>query len=426
MSKSAFTGTSLQATSEVQPRVRESVAAATVRGFVCMIAYTNYAVDARVQREAETLAAAGYRVLCLATKNSATAAHFTQQGVEVRELGVLKYRGKSRLAYIGSYLRFLFVSSAACLRLLIRGELDVIHVHNLPDFLAFAGLVPRVCKSKVVLDVHDSVPEMFATKFSDAPLLWKLLCLEERVSALVAHKVICVNAPQRDVLVARGISKAKTFISMNVPDPKIFAPVAIAGRKDGKASGGIFNLVYHGTMVERLGIDLLIRAVALLTDRIPGVRLNLWGGGDDLPAFQTLAVDLGVDDRVLFSPKGFPLQELPRHLMSMDVGVVGNRRTTAGDLMLPVKLMEYVSLGIPTVVPRLRAIEHYFSGDMVSYYSPDDVQSLADAIHRLYSEPERRRCQAELAAQFLEEYGWQRQGIELVTFYRDLLEDRTP
>ena len=59
--------------------------------------------------------------------------------------------------------------------------------------------------------------------------------------------------------------------------------------------------------------------------------------------------------------------------------------------MLPVKLLEYVSLGIPAVVPRLKTIEHYFSDDMVAYYEPEDVESLADAIYRLYREPERRR-----------------------------------
>ena len=401
----------------MRPRVSGSIDAGTATRFVCMIAYTNYAVDARVRREAETLAAAGYSVRCLTTKNSATARHFTLEGVEVRELGVQKYRGKSRLAYVGSYVRFLLVTTAVCLRLLLKRQLDVVHVHNLPDFLVFAGLVPRLCGAKVVLDVHDSVPETFATKFSDASALWKALCLEERISAFVAHRVICVNAPQRDVLVARGIPMSKTFVSMNVPDQKIFRPVAVGE----KAGGANFNLVYHGTMAERLGVDLVIRAVAHLTDRMPGVRLHLWGGGDDLPAFQRLTASLGIEDRVSFKPEGFPLHDLPRHLVAMDLGVVGNRRTTAGDLMLPVKLMEYVSLGIPAVVPRLRTIEHYFSDDMVGYYTPEDVPSLADAIYRLYADPEHRRRQTERSSRFLTEYGWERQGVELVTFYRDLL-----
>ena len=104
------------------------------------------------------------------------------------------------------------------MRLLARGQLDVVHVHNIPDFLVLAGLVPRLAGCKVVLDVHDSVPETFAAKFSKgARSSGKLFCLEERLSAALAHSVICVNHPQRDVLVGRGIPDAKTFISMNVP-----------------------------------------------------------------------------------------------------------------------------------------------------------------------------------------------------------------
>jgi len=388
---------------------------------VCMIAYTDYAIDARVRREAETLAAQGFHVRCLTTRNGGERARFVLNGVEVRELGVQKYRGKSTLAYVSSYLRFLFVSSAACLRLLVRGELDVVHVHNLPDFLVFAGFLPRLAGCKVVLDIHDSVPETFATKFSGRSAIQKALCLEEWVSACVAHKVICVNHPQRDALVARGIPASKTFISMNVPDPSIFKQPIV--RELPPPPGELFNLVYHGTMVERLGVDLIIQAVSRLRERIPSARLHLWGHGDDLASFQRLASELRIDDRVFFNPKGFALQELPRHLASMNLGIVGNRRNVATDLMLPVKLMEYVSQGIPAVVPRLKTIEHYFSDAMVTYYEPEDVQSLTDAIYRLYCEPERRSTQAERAGAFLSKYGWERQGAEFVSLYHQLLEN---
>ncbi len=390
-----------------------------MKRYVCMIAYTDYAGDARVRREAETLASNAFNVVCLTTKNGGQPTRFALDGVEVRELQVAKYRGKSTVAYLLSYLRFLFAASTSCLGLLISGKLDVVHVHNLPDFLVFAGLLPRLAGRKVVLDIHDSVPETFAAKFSKTPLVHRLLCLEERMSAAIAHKVICVNHPQRATLVARGIPDAKTFVSMNVPDPRIFGSHSTNGHV---ADPARLNLVYHGTMAERLGVDLLIRAVAQLRDRVPTARLHLWGHGDDLASFQRLAQQLGVDDNVIFNAKGFPLKELPDQLSSMDVGVVGNRRSAAGDLMLPVKLLEYVSLGIPTVVPRLRTIQHYFSEEMVAFYEPENVQSLSDAILRMHCDPELRRAQAERARTFLADHGWHRQGAELVTMYQQLLE----
>jgi glycosyltransferase involved in cell wall biosynthesis len=389
------------------------------KGFVCMIAYTDYTYDGRVRREAEALAADGFDVSCLTSMNGAGPRQFTMDGVKVRELKVPKYQGKSVIGYLGSYLRFLMASSIECIQLLLKRQLDVVHVHNLPDFLVIAGILPRLAGRKVVLDIHDSMPETFATKFPKRALAARIIRLQERLSAWVAHRVICVNQPQRETLVGRGIPFSKTFICMNVPDPKIFGGF-VAERRPA-AAGPLFNIVYHGTMAERLGVDLIIRAVAQLRKRNPHVRLHLWGTGDDFPRFHHLVKELGVVDTVLFNRNGFPLQELPQHLRSMDLGVVGNRRSVATDLMLPVKLMEYVSLGIPAVVPRLRTIEHYFSPDMVAFYEPENVEALAAAIERLICKPGLRASQAGQAGEFLRRHGWEQGRAELVTFYRTLV-----
>jgi len=376
--------------------------------------------DARIRREAETLVACGFRVSCLKLRNGSTRQHHVLNGVEVRELSVPKYQGKSRAAYIRSYVRFLLEASVECVRRLSRGELDVVHIHNLPDFLVGVGLIPRLFGRKVVLDVHDSVPETFATKFSSASMIWRLLCLEEQLSARMAHRVICVNHPQRDTLVARGLAKDKTFVSMNVPDPAIFRRQAPVRRP--LNANETFDIVYHGTMAHRLGVDLAIRAIARVRRDVPNARLHLWGRGDDLAEFQKLAADMQVSDIVEFQPRGYPLQELPARLGRMHLGVIGNRQTVAGDLMLPVKLMEYVALGIPVVAPRLRTIEHYFTREMVSFYEPESVQSLADAICRLSIDADARYSQAVAASRFLDEYGWERQGGQLVGLYQQLLE----
>jgi glycosyltransferase involved in cell wall biosynthesis len=154
------------------------------------------------------------------------------------------------------------------------------------------------------------------------------------------------------------------------------------------------------------------------------LRLHLWGHGDDLPAFQALTRELNMEERILFTPRGYPLETIPTHLQTMDIGVIGNRRSMAGDLMLPVKMLEYVSVGIPVVAPRLKTIQHYFTEEMVTFYEPEDVESLADAIVALSTEPGRRVRQSAAAGESLQRYGWERQGKELVTMYQDLIERR--
>src|SRR5229473_1376770 len=79
---------------------------------VCMVAYSDYVFDARIRREAETLASNGFHVTCLKLRNGSKRERYVLNGVEVRELSVPKYQGKSRAAYLQSYFHFLVKASA--------------------------------------------------------------------------------------------------------------------------------------------------------------------------------------------------------------------------------------------------------------------------------------------------------------------------
>src|SRR5437870_5165071 len=125
---------------------------------VCMIAYTNYQFDGRVRLEAESLVNWGYQVFFLVPKSEAIARTYTLASITVRELNIHKYRGKSRFRYILSYLAFLAVAFLACTRLFLQSRIRVVHVHNMPDLLVFAAILPRLFGCKVVLDLHDTVP----------------------------------------------------------------------------------------------------------------------------------------------------------------------------------------------------------------------------------------------------------------------------
>jgi glycosyltransferase involved in cell wall biosynthesis len=382
---------------------------------ICMVAYTEYDFDARVRREAEMLVDAGYTVICLTPQNSPQQCRV--RGVLVRGLNEKKYTGKSNLRYMISYLRFLSKSFLECCRLLVRSQLHAVHVHNMPNFLVYAGLIPWIFGKKIILDLHDNVPETYKSKFpASKKLLFRFLCFEERLACLLAHTVICVNHPQRDLLVNRGLPIEKTLVSMNVPDFKLFN-----GNLKREESSDTFNIVSHGTMAIRLGVDRIIEAAVILRDRIPGVRVHLWGVGDDTEFFMQLTRSLDLEEVVSFKPKGVPLPELPRKLLKMNIGVLGNTKRDAVRLALPVKLLEYVALGIPVVAPRLEPIEHYFSDEMVTYYEPDDVSSLANGVFRLYQDRQRGKVQAQKALAFLNKYGWEKQHKGLLNLYQDVL-----
>ena len=50
-----------------------------------------------------------------------------------------------------------------------REPYDLIHVHSVPDFEVFAALWPKLRGSKIILDIHDIIPEFYASKFGIGP-----------------------------------------------------------------------------------------------------------------------------------------------------------------------------------------------------------------------------------------------------------------
>ena len=390
---------------------------------ICMIAYTDYANDARVRREAETLADdPQYVVSVLSLKQNHHPSSYQLNGVHVKELNLSKYQGKSFARYLLSYFDFLLLAFVEITRRLFHKLLDVVHVHNMPNFILFSAVLPLLFGKKIVLDVHDTMIETYMAKFMDRckpGIMRKLLGFEESVCCSMAHRIICVNDVQRDVMVARGIPKNKTIISMNLPDPRMFSTQSRKSlqRHDNEVS----KLVYHGTISKRLSIDLAIKAIARLNQKgcSPRLEFHIVGEGDDMEEFERLSHQLGVDELVFFRGKK-PLDEIVPLLEEMDLGIITNERNAATELMLPVKMMECIAMGIPVIVPRLRAIEHYFSDEMVTYFEPGSLESLSEAIQFLVATPERKREKVARAQCFLDRCGWDKQKSTLLDMYKKL------
>ncbi len=383
-----------------------------------MVVYAYYLDDNRVQREAETIAAKdGYSVSVFSLRSLEANSTYRFNGVNVHELNVRKYRGKSFVNYIRSYIWFTLVALFACTGMLLRRSVDIVHIHNMPNFLIFSAIVPKLFGKTVILDVHDTMIETYAAKFNKnyfKPLIG-ILRIEEKVSCALANKIICVNDVQKREMVKRGQSESKITISMNVPDP-----AKITGKAKVEKSGvEKFSLVYHGTIAKRLGLDLTIKAVAMLVDKIPGLNFQVFGDGDDLDEFMELARRLRVEKYIHFN-KRLPLTELTSLLKNMDLGIISNRKNIATELMLPVKMLEYMAIKVPVVAPELEAIEYYFNDKMVYFFVPDEVESLAAAIEKLYKDKDLREKQAQEAILFFDKFGWDKHKQNLIGLYDSL------
>jgi glycosyltransferase involved in cell wall biosynthesis len=156
-----------------------------------------------------------------------------------------------------------------------------------------------------------------------------------------------------------------------------------------------------------------VRAFAKAAEFCPGARLEIFGDGDAGNDLEAQIMTSGVKDKIYFSKKLFSVDSIAQMIQGASVGLVPNRRDAATDYMLPVKLLEYVHLGIPVIAPRLLAIQYYFGEDQVAFYEPGDVDELAGSICRLYADPGKRAELARKSAEFAKRFHWDRLKEEL-------------
>lgn len=374
-----------------------------------MITYSYYSFDARVQREAEALATRGDRVDVISLKEG-DQKQSNINGVDVLFVPIRGYhcaRTKSKIKYITNYLLFFLLVFIRVASLHIRKRYDIIHVNTVPDFIVFTALIPKLLGAKVILDFHDLMPEMYMSKFglSKNHLFIKALKWQERIGGWFADALIAVNKVHLEALVNHRNPRRKFSIVMNTADEKMFH--RLSNRK--QVSKDRFKIIYHGTLVRRYGVDIAIKSINIVKEKIPNIRFEIYGDGEALDDLLRLTDDLSLNRYVYFSKQFVLMKELVKLILDADVAVVPNRDDCFTQYILPLKLLEYVAMEIPVISSRTRTIQAYFDDSMVRFFNPGDETDLADAILDFYRHPDRRKRFALNADRFNQRYNWAQQ-----------------
>lgn len=141
-------------------------------------------------------------------------------------------------------------------------------------------------------------------------------------------------------------------------------------------------------LVEKKGVDDLIRALSLLSDDSWSAELSIAGDGPERPRLERLCRDLAVENRVEFAG-ALGHGEVKAWLQSLDVFVLACKKDANGDMDgIPVSLMEAMSQYVPVVSTRLSGIPelvvHERSGLLAM---PGDPAGLAREVRRLLDDP---------------------------------------
>jgi glycosyltransferase involved in cell wall biosynthesis len=357
-----------------------------------VLLYSHYPGDSRPRRAAEALAAQGVNIdlICL-REDDRQPAHETYGNINVTRVQLKRHRG-GKLSYVGQYAAFLLACFFYLARRAFTKRYDFVHVHNMPDILVFSAIIPKLLGAKIILDLHDPMPELMQTIFglSENSLGVSILKRLEKWSIRFADLVLTVNLACKKIYSSRSCEPEKIKVVINSPDDDVFRMQGIrAGNSNGKNGNGAepFVIMYHGSLVHRNGFDLAMDSLEKVTKTIPHVRLKVCG--ERTAFFEEVmrsAQQRGLGKNVDYLGR-CNVNQIVKAIEDCDLGIIPNHRNIFTEINTPTRIFEYLALAKPVIAPKARGIQDYFGDNDLLFFNLGDADDLARKIEFAYSHP---------------------------------------
>jgi glycosyltransferase involved in cell wall biosynthesis len=369
---------------------------------VCMISYSVYESDGRVMRYAETLAQRGDRVDVISLSRAERTSDDVIGGVNVFRVQGRTHDEKGPLSYLVRVVSFFVRAMLFLMRRQSQMKYDLVHVHSVPDFMVFTAWLPKLQGAKIILDIHDVLPELYASKFgvSETSLIYKLLLQVERSSTSFADHVIIANDIWRAKLLTRSVRADKCTAILNFPDRTIFA------RQGRTRVDTRFVMLYPGTLNWHQGVDIAIRAFAAIKDDAPNAEFHIYGVGPAEDSLRSLAASLGLNGRVKLNGTR-AIRDVASLMENADLGIVPKRNDPFGDEAFSTKTLEFMAMGVPVLVADTKIDRYYFTDSIVQFFRAGDEASLSESMLALIRDSERRGDLVRNASKFIDSNDWE-------------------
>jgi glycosyltransferase involved in cell wall biosynthesis len=404
--------------------------------------------DARVLKEARTLADAGHEVVVVGVQDGVVPELDAREGFRIvripvrplqaplgrwwarvpatvrRALAPLERRLEGLRVVTDKQLLWLDygVRCRSALRVLQSAPRPpgglVLHAHDV-NTLGPAYLAARAYGGRLVYDAHElhsgSAIVVQMNAFGRGVLrAW------ERALARRADAVITVNE-SLSAIIAHAYRVPAPVVVRNCPES---APAPADGGRLHRLLGipaGMRIALYHGDLAPFRGIEQLLQSLRWL----PHVAIVLLGSGTLARHIPRLAAELGVPDRVFMAPF-VPREQLLEHIAGADVGVIPIQpRAPSYYFSLPNKLFECLMAGRPVAASRLPEIRRVVEEEGVgALFDPEQPREIARAIAAVLDAPDYPALCARARACALERHVWRLEAAKLLDLYGRLSDDK--
>ena len=297
-------------------------------------------------------------------------------------------------------------------------DCDIIHC-NFPNpyFAAVSGAVGRMSGTPAVLTWHNDLPAVTGA----ASALVKLNDIASVGYLSLYSKIIATTNVYAKTSKILRRERHKVEVIPNGVDTKRFNPdVRCQSVKEKYHLNGFKTLIFVGALTTwhtYKGLEELLRAFAIVQRDCERLKILVVGGGNLLGYYERLARQLTENDRVVFAGR-VDEETLPACYTASDFTVLPSRDSSEG---FGLALLEAMASGKAVIgsevggIPEL--IEDWKNGILVKPRSPE---TLANAIHALYTDDELRGTMGAAGRRFAESHDWKVVAERVASLYNDI------
>jgi glycosyltransferase involved in cell wall biosynthesis len=308
------------------------------------------------------------------------------------------------------------ISSPRFLARVLFEKADIYHFHD-PD-LIFCGLVLSILGKKVIMDVHEDFKLSIVEKRDRLPKIFRYPIvfffdfLEKKASKFFSGIVVVSEEIQKKFL----IHNPNTVLVRNFPINYPFI-------EKQKNTNFTFEIVYAGSIDTSRGCWQILSAFDLFKRRYSQAKLKIIGPFQNRnleEEFKRKALQLGSVDIKGYLPWDVVLEEQRK----ADVGlVISTFQKHNREKVYPVKLFEYLSLGLPVIISKKPYWETLLNeGKFGIMVDADDPVDIANAMYRLAVDPTLRTQMGQSGKKMIQEnYSWDKEFEKMKMLYKKIL-----
>lgn len=392
---------------------------------VCMVLGRDFLYpgrDPRVYREAKALIEGGHELtlVCRSKVSENVPKEENYEGINVLRILQSQTQWKPSILSraISSMKRFAQYREAMNEMVKLVKDLmpDAVHCHDL-EVMPVGVRAKRALNIPLIFDMHENYPAMMRAIHPKKRL--SMLSIEtffakyyERRCCNLADRVIVVTEESRERLERIGIEGKKIWVISNTVDLKEIS--------QGQENGSEFTIVYTGGFGPHRGLELPIKAMPKVIEKIPEAKLILVGDGSNMDDLKKLTSELGLEKNVEF-PGWVDGESLKRYVRKAHVCIIPHKVSEHTNTTIPNKIFEYMAFKKPVIVTNARPMERIIRETNAGFVvKDDDYNAVADHIIKLH-EPSLRKALGENGRKaIIEKYNWSLTSKELCRMYRQL------